>query len=382
VRYGMRVTARIPIRALALPMLVAAAVLLVLPAVANARDGRPWPKRTITYYDATQDKLAVRNAVAAWHRTGVRIRFERVFNMRRADLVIRNSRRVPGGCGTGLATLGYPGPGRQAYIHILKGSAADGQACALPGQTFVVAHELGHVLGLGHFDAGCALMNSGHVGGIAASGCVPGESVFDRVGQWRCRLVEPHDIRRAIRIYGGQMRPVRQNPWCTIVQKIAAPAPFTVVFDELAQRLTLTWRRPATPAVPPYLNTGPRAPRFELYQRTGACLTTLPPGELDSDTFAIAGGEWDVAEGADKTTSYQRMSTGPTCWSVWAFDTMGRPGSRPATAQLELPPFGAPRSRLGPGSTQPDPGDTGEATPERPETIDLSGDTLHHDHLH
>ncbi len=136
---------------------------------------RRWPRGTITYVDATRDRGAVKRAVRFWNDSGVDVRFQKIKNKRRADLVIRNSRRVPGGCGTGLATLGYTGR-RQAFVNILHGSDADGQTCAEPGQTLVMTHELGHVLGLGHDDSKCSIMNSYHVNGVAPSQCFTPES--------------------------------------------------------------------------------------------------------------------------------------------------------------------------------------------------------------
>ncbi len=138
--------------------------------LARLARARRWPRGPITYFDATRDSGAVKQAVQFWNQSGAKVRFKKIKNKRRADLLIRNSKRVPFGCGTGLATVGFTGR-RQAYVNILHGEDADGQACAEPGQTLVLTHELGHVLGLGHDDSKCSIMNSYHVNGVAPGQC-------------------------------------------------------------------------------------------------------------------------------------------------------------------------------------------------------------------
>ena len=151
---------------------------------------RKWPKGRITYVDKSLDPVAVKPAVRAWNASGLKIRFKKVTSARKARLVIKNTKRVPGGCGTGYGTLGYPGPGRKAYVSILHGTDADGQKCAFPGQTLVVAHELGHVLGLEHNTSGCSLMNTSHTNGVAPTLCLGDDIDEAKPGRWRCRLLE------------------------------------------------------------------------------------------------------------------------------------------------------------------------------------------------
>ena len=67
----------------------------------------------------------------------------------------------------------------------------------------VAAHEIGHTLGLAHV-RGCALMATD-----TWTACNQGNG-----DQWRCRLLEPDDVRGLVRLYGGRANPVRADPFC------------------------------------------------------------------------------------------------------------------------------------------------------------------------
>lgn len=332
-------------------LLVAALALVVavpVPASATARDivlvpnagFQRWPGRTITYWDTSREPVAVMRAVAAWNRSGLRIRFVRATSARAARLIIRNTRDVPNGCGTGKATVGYVAPPRKAYVHILSDPTPDTQACGWPGQTLLVAHELGHVLGLGHVQRGCRLMNTSFVEGIAPSGCVTGDTedaYIARKATWRCRILELADVRAAVRLYGGTIRPVRANPNCNLVAPLAAPA-VAAVWDPVERQVRLTLRRPAPQVIPPFLRSRADATeRFELHRSKDACITTHVTRENPFAASLLPQWTWTAAAGADQLETDPGAAAGSWCWSAWAVDAFGKHGAGPGTSTIQIP---------------------------------------------
>ena len=188
----------------------------------------------------------------------------KVSSARKARLVIKNTKRVPAGCGTGYGTLGYPGPGRTAQVSILHGTDADGQRCAWPGQTLVVAHELGHVLGLEHTMSGCSLMNTSHTNGVAPSLCIGKDVNEAKPGRWRCQVFAKLDLKRATRMYGGTPR-LSDTEWCDTIDRIPATGAATPT-QVSGGRFNLTVARAPEPAVPGWLGTWAYGePGFEVH---------------------------------------------------------------------------------------------------------------------
>ena len=301
--------------------------------------GEKWPGRTITYHaDARGWGEAIRLAVRDWNSTGMQIRL-RPAPRARAKLRIV-AQRISGGAllgSAGEATLGWAPSGaitRRSFRGVQMGGDAP---CGFPIRTrlgrgrircdrgphvwldrlpaklpddsmalltrrIIVAHELGHVLGLRHAHRNCSVMSYRR-----ETRCPKPPHPW----QARCRVLEPDDVRGAIRRYGGRMRPPAPE-FCDI----APPAPLAPggvhgTFDPSARVVTLSWTAPAGPAVAGY----------GFAAAPDAC-PTAPAEQLPA------------------TTSHQYLAgsrSGRFCFAVWSLDRWGR-SSPPATAWVDVPP--------------------------------------------
>jgi len=162
--------------------------------------GDRWPNKTISVANhAPLYEPAVRAAIRAWNSARVGVRFVRAPASRaRVVFRYRAGGSGPSGCEgiAGGTLVGYPTPYIRTQVGVIK-------RCRLPKlRKLTAAHELGHVLGLGHEDRRCALMNS--VGSIATqlpSRCAPG-------GPASRRLLLPDDIAGARALYRRKPKPV------------------------------------------------------------------------------------------------------------------------------------------------------------------------------
>lgn len=177
--------------------LVVTLVAIAVPSSAGAfrLEGERWPTATITYYNEVPAYAwAVDSAAYAWNTSGARVRFLKT-TRRDAKVLV------------GIRWYKHAG---DASVQTRKGRIVSAKVGIQNGQdrytmALVVAHELGHVLGLDHEDRVCAAMNSTIVEYCAAA----------PAGQWICRLLRTDDVRGAVKLYGGTPRAIRGPEFCS-----------------------------------------------------------------------------------------------------------------------------------------------------------------------
>ncbi|MBN8866334.1 MAG: hypothetical protein J0H98_02150 [Solirubrobacterales bacterium] len=190
--------------------------------------GRNWPVRTIRVLNRGRGYTGkvIRTAIRHWNRSGARLKFRLVHKPGSRVVEVRTDKKLNGG----RATAGYvrrgeviPYPGNHPCK--VRGSlSAIKKKCPWvklvrmkrPGgivwlqkmgkarvpeyfqtQVFVAVHELGHILGLGHRDTTCLVMNTKPRPGCSYS---PRNAV-----KAMCQMPMPGDVLGAVRRYGGRV---------------------------------------------------------------------------------------------------------------------------------------------------------------------------------
>jgi hypothetical protein len=196
-----------------------------------------WPgKPAVIKYHTNVKPYAwsIKQAVNAWNKSGVKVKFKKVSSAKKAKLVIRQWKHkepvnscVGRGDLLGVATtqLKYTRSGKlkptksKVELNNYKGNP---QQCRFV-MAQVATHELGHVLGLDHENKNCAIMSPAT---MVAQGSWPPSSMPNTCKApaepaWWCKLLGKDDLRGAQKLYGGQLR-LRQPEYCPF---LAPPPP-------------------------------------------------------------------------------------------------------------------------------------------------------------
>jgi hypothetical protein len=174
------------------------ALVLAPSAGAYRLEGGRWPTTTVRYYNEVPAYTwAVDSAAFAWNTSGAHVRFLKS-SRRHADVLV------------GIRWFKIAG---EARVHRLAGRIVRAEVGIQSGNdrymmALITAHEFGHVLGLDHEDNVCATMNTVMYVNHPEHCSAPPD------GMWVCRLLRADDVRGAVSLYGGFVRPIRGPEFC------------------------------------------------------------------------------------------------------------------------------------------------------------------------
>lgn len=342
-----------------MPRVLAIALsLLVLPVLAAPAQAARWPGATVTYRNQTAFPLEVRRAVALWNAAVTRPHLVPARAGARAQIRVIPKSGPSGGEGSGAFGY-YPPDGR---IFMGRSWARRGARIDDPydfGPVNLVAHELGHALGLPHA-AGCRLMAASSIpsSGLAAGPC---PEAYRRMPlEWDFCGPQTGDARALARLYGGRVRRHARFGICGPPPRRLPPAP-VAVFATPPSPLWITPRgRESGATTISVRNTGPwvwgRATRGSFgHSRDDVELRMLEPspytdcGPLDLPPAFGTRFPTDATALARETTAAEQVRPGGT--GTFRLELCPDPSGTPRTIKLQLRSRSSGGTRTGPSLT-------------------------------
>lgn len=254
--------------------------------------------RTITYANKAKEyKAEVKRAAAAWNKSGAKVTWKPA-PASSARVIIRVNPNIPS---AGLAWPRQTSGLIEIVPNLVRNYPPKENGSAIA--TGIIAHEMGHIIGLDHEIRKCATMNANLWSNCRGP---------DENWEYRCRPLEPDDARGGVKIFSGKLRPLG-SPFCAYGKAPNSVNDFAGSHDAQAGETLLTWSLPSKNA--------PKDLTIYRGKRNQGCPTAK--GEDKS-------GELYARAGAERTKDYG-ASPGEYCYRAVGRNEYGRPGDSTTT---------------------------------------------------